>query len=124
MIDVCVNHGKVDSPLWRITAKGRFCGECFKPQKTEAGILTRTSQRVVQDQAENKRELIQPFVGGKVNEEFARQYPEEAQFAYSDRELKDVGSSKLKSRKGETLKESTPDYVKPEVTTPKEKTDV
>ena len=100
----CLRHGVVDSPSWKFTKDGNYCHLCHKASVFQAGILTSTSQRIYQDRLENEKELTQPYIGNKPNPDFVKNYPTHAPDYYSEKELKDLGANRLKSRKGKKFK--------------------
>jgi len=104
MLNRCKNHGTIDSPSWKFTADGDYCDLCFRATTFPAGIVTSTSHRVYQDRLENEKELTQPYIGAKPNPAFVKNYPTHAPDYYSEKELKDLGADRLKSRKGKMFK--------------------
>jgi hypothetical protein len=100
----CKIHGFVESPSWKFTADGDYCDLCFRATTFPAGIVTSTSSRVYQDRLENEKELTQPYIGAKPNPDFIKNYPTHAPDYFDQKELKEMGAGKLKSRKGKRFK--------------------
>ena len=100
----CLRHGLVESHAWKFIDDNAYCDKCFKVTNFRTGILTQTSQRVYRDRLENQRELIQPYEGTKPNPEFLKNYPTYSPDYYTYSELKEMGASKMKSRKGKRFK--------------------
>lgn len=48
----------------------------------------RKADRVTKDRDKNARDMIQPWVGGKPNPEFAKAFPQHAKMYFSKKELK------------------------------------
>ena len=104
---LCINHGLTNSNNWKFTSVGYLCHRCFKSQKVRADILTTTSHRVQQDRLDNEKELIQPYLGDRINPEFVKNYPTHAPDYYHQKELDKLGVKKMKSRKNEVFKKES-----------------
>src|SRR5258708_5627715 len=102
----CVScHKKVIKPNYfaYISLKGKICRNCYTPTAAE-GILTRTSERVRQQQSEYGADLVPPHTYDKerkrlnINPDFVKLYPENLNYYESDESVSKAGYPKLAKR--------------------------
>jgi hypothetical protein len=68
---------------------GQACRQCrTKAKRISSGLNAQWLRD--RDREDNQRDLLQPWINGKINVEFARNYPEQAKEMYTKEELKEV----------------------------------
>lgn len=88
----------------------RRCAVCGREEVlrrymgTTASILTKNAFRTRHEAEQQLKDILQPYSGGKPSEEFAKAYPERAADYYSNKELKQLGMEKIKSKKYEKIR--------------------
>lgn len=68
---------------------GNYCAVCLRVEQRHASPQAAQYHRD-RDREAHQRDMLQPWVDGKINREFAREYPDSAKDIYSEDELKEV----------------------------------
>ena len=68
---------------------GGYCHTCVAKARRDASPQSAQYHRD-RDREEHQRDMLQPWVNGKVNPEFVRQYPDQAKQQFTEEELKEV----------------------------------
>lgn len=81
-----------DIPTTLMILNGKFGAYCFNCKNNQRRIASAQSAEWhrERDREDHKRDMLQPWINGKINVEFARQYPGRAKEIYSEEELKEV----------------------------------
>lgn len=69
---------------------GAYCTACLNSAK-RIDSVSKASYERDRDREDHRRDMLQPWVGGKPNQEYIREYPEYAEGNFTKEELEEYG---------------------------------